>query len=77
MAICVYITDSLRCITEINTVKQLYSNKKKLFKKKKKKQSEETSLVVQWLRLRALSAGLGSIPDQGTRSSHNATKDPV
>ena len=45
-----------------------------------------TSLVVQWLRLRAPNAGdLGSIPGQGTRShmhattksSHAATKEPA
>ena len=40
------------------------------------KQCNGTSLVVQWLRLHALSAGApGSIPGQGTRSHmHAATK---
>ena len=46
----------------------------------------ETSLVVQWLRLRALNiGGPGSIPGPGTRShmytttksSHATTKDPA
>ena len=38
-----------------------------------------TSLVIQWLRLRAPNAGdPGSIPGQGTRSHmHAATKDPT
>ena len=35
----------------------------------------ETSLVVQWLRLHAPNAGgLGSIPGQGTKIPHTATK---
>jgi len=35
----------------------------------------ETSLVVQWLRCVAPNAGgLGSIPDQGTKIPHAATK---
>jgi hypothetical protein len=34
-----------------------------------KKRNRETSLVVQWLRLRAPNAGaLGSVPGHGTRS---------
>ena len=57
-------------------------------KKKPKKQNthgEGTSLLVQWLRLRAPNAGgLCSIPAQGTRShthaatksSHATTKEP-
>ena len=38
-----------------------------------------TSLVVQWVRLRAPNAGgLGLIPGQGTRSHmHAATKEPA
>ena len=37
-----------------------------------------TSLVVQWLRLRAPnSGGLGSIPGQGTRSHMPQLKDPT
>ena len=51
-----------------------------------KKVIKGTSLVVQWLRLRAPNAGgLGSIPGQGTRShmhaatksSHATTKEPA
>ena len=40
------------------------------------KKNSQTSLVVQWVRLRAPNAGaLGSIPGQGTRSHmHAATK---
>ena len=49
------------------------------------KKKKGTSLVVQWLRLHAPTAGgPGSIPDQGTRSRtpqlkipHTATKDPA
>ena len=43
-----------------------------------KKRNRETSLVVQWLRLRAPNAGpLGSIPGQGTGSYVPQLKDPA
>ena len=47
-----------------------------VFYKPQEKEEPGTSLVVQWIRLRAPNAGgLGLIPGQGTRShTHAATK---
>ena len=75
MAICTYITDSLCCITEINTVKQLYSNKKNLLKKKKEGGELPGGPVAKTLCSQCRRPGFD--PDQGTRSPHAATEDPV
>ena len=50
-------------------------NKNKARKNLNKTVDSETSTMAQWLKLHTLSAGnLGSIPGQGTRSPHAATK---
>ena len=69
-------------IKQMKRIRQLLPSRRK---KLHKKENVGTSLVVQWVRVRAPDAGgPGSIPGQGTRSHmpqlrspHATTKDPV